>query len=348
MAVTSYWKTVNTQSFAGEVKIYEIETSGENKILNQIGGTITGDISNQLSIMFGSSHAFSNDGNIIAIGHENSSTWPSPSDPSIINHGKVRVFEYKQITLNEFNLANITDTNTSSQQIIINDGTPYDSSKKYWVQMGDDLGRYDLSDFAGDGFGKSVSLSDDGKILAVGSPGDTGARNSKGTGRVNIYRYVSDTWNEIGEIEGDFDIPQSVTSIGNYFGDSVKLSGDGTTLVVGAPQEIDAGPGYIRVFKYSQNEFGSDIWTKVYGVGASSAGQKFGQSISCNYDGSVIVVGSPKWSNDNKGAVYVYKSTGSSYTISGSITGTSESEFGSSVDINADGKIIAVGAPEVL
>ena len=81
-----------------------------------------------------------NDGNIIAIGHERASTQLTLSDPLIENHGSVRVYEYRTVTSTEFNTSNTSNTNSSDKPIIVNYDKPYSSSTKYWVQLGNDIG----------------------------------------------------------------------------------------------------------------------------------------------------------------------------------------------------------------
>ena len=56
----------------------------------------------------------------------------------------------------------------------------YNWSGSAWQQSGSDI-----DGAAGDSFGWSVSLSDDGSILAAGSP-----TNSSNIGRVRIYEFV--------------------------------------------------------------------------------------------------------------------------------------------------------------
>jgi len=74
--------------------------------------------------------------------------------------------------------------------------------------------------------GFSVSLSDEGTVLAVGSLDGT----ERGTGLVRVFMYAAtaDNWIQLGlDIEGP--------STDDLFGMSVSLSGNGTTLAVGAP-----------------------------------------------------------------------------------------------------------------
>ena len=108
-----------------------------------------------------------------------------------------------------------------------------------WTQIGQDI----IGEADGDGFGSSVSLSDDGKTLAVGAPYNDG--NGKGSGHVRVYRMddSSTSWTQVGEdIDGD--------AIDDYSGFAVSLSADGTTVAIGAPWNADNGyiSGHVRIF----------------------------------------------------------------------------------------------------
>lgn len=89
-------------------------------------------------------------------------------------------------------------------------------------------------------FSGSVALNGNGDLLAVGAPAEDGraagiygdGRSGFGavreTGAVYIFRRVADAWLPQGHIKAGF--PQRYS----HFGE-VALSGDGNTLVVGAP-----------------------------------------------------------------------------------------------------------------
>ena len=79
-------------------------------------------------------------------------------------------------------------------------------------------------------------------------------------------------------------------------------------------------------------------------LNGSQTGEQFGKSVATNTTGDVIAVGSPDHANST-GRVLVYKKVNSSYTLSKTIIGTTEAQFGRSVDLNEDGSILAVGAP---
>ena len=108
-----------------------------------------------------------------------------------------------------------------------------------WKQLGQDI----TGDANGDQFGVSISLSDDGKTLAIGAEYNNG--NGESSGHVRVYRMddSSTSWTQVGEdIDGE--------ASGDYSGVSVSLSADGTTVAIGAPWYDDNGEnsGHVRIF----------------------------------------------------------------------------------------------------
>ena len=90
----------------------------------------------------------------------------------------------------------------------------------------------------GDRTGRSVAISGDGTIVAVGAfYHSKGPQSREGT--VRVYHWDGSTWTMLGAA-GDLD-----GQVGDQV-DSVALSGDGTILAVGAPNH-DSGKGIVRV-----------------------------------------------------------------------------------------------------
>ena len=106
-----------------------------------------------------------------------------------------------------------------------------------WKQIGENIIGESTFDF----FGRSISLSDDGKTLAVGAKYNEG--NGINSGHVRVYRMGADSesgWMQIGDdIDGE--------ERGDYSGYSVSLSADGNTVAIGSPS-YDSPPGHVRVF----------------------------------------------------------------------------------------------------
>jgi len=107
------------------------------------------------------------------------------------------------------------------------------------------------SDF--DGFGRSVSLSSDGKLLAIGAPdeesasiGLNGNEDNFGVKAGAAYLFANDngSWQQQNYIKASNTDPASVQlDTFEEFGVSVSLSGDGQSLAIGASGEDSAATG---------------------------------------------------------------------------------------------------------
>eukprot|EP00980_Cylindrotheca_fusiformis_P012981 scaffold3240_cov68-Cylindrotheca_fusiformis.AAC.1 len=195
----------------------------------------------------------------------------------------------------------------------------------------------DLRLFGAATFGSDVSLSGNGQRVAIG------ARSASRTGRVLIYEMSNGTWGEpLQGITGEDQGEQS--------GASVALSKDGKTLAIGAPQNNGNGfnAGHVRVYRWddaasSFKQMGEDIDGEAGNEGS-------GWSVALSQDGSALAVGAPN-ANGNVGKVRVLywepdeiNETEGSWKQRGSTINGDGGEFGRSVDLSEDGKIIAVGA----
>ncbi len=110
-----------------------------------------------------------------------------------------------------------------------------------WKQIGGDI----IGEANGDEFGRSVSLSDDGRTLAVGATTNDG-NNRRGSGHVRVYQ--TDTNSESGWMQLGDDIDGEAA--GDNSGLSVSLSADGNTVAISSPFNDDNGEwsGQVRVF----------------------------------------------------------------------------------------------------
>ena len=96
---------------------------------------------------------------------------------------------------------------------------------------------------ADDWSGYSVSLSSDGTTVAIGAPYNDA--NGSDSGHVRIYAWNSTTsaWEQQGaDIDGE--------AAGDWSGNSVSLSSDGTTVAIGATFNFDNGSdsGHVRIY----------------------------------------------------------------------------------------------------
>lgn len=139
--------------------------------------------------------------------------------------------------------------------------------------------------------GTSVALSADGNTALIGGPGDSGWQ-----GAAWIFTRSGATWTQQGNMLNVSDGP------GTSFGDSVALSSDGNTALIGGYGD-DTQTGAAWVFTSS-----GVTWTqqggKLVGTGAvGNAGQ--GLSVALSADGATALVAGPG-DNNSTGAVWVF------------------------------------------
>jgi hypothetical protein len=197
-----------------------------------------------------------------------------------------------------------------------------------WIQLGSSI-----IGSAYTNFGTSISLSSDGNTIAIGAPDAPDYTLSRGV--VQVYKYYNSTWNRVGNATD-----LSGTSNFNYFGNSVSLSSDGTTVACGAYGNVGQN-GQVQVFNYSNSKW-NRVGNAISGVWSSGY---FGLSVSLNSDGTTIACGAPYALS--KGVVQVYKYYNSIWNIVGNATdlsGLGGSNLGTSVSLSSDGNTVACGA----
>jgi hypothetical protein len=196
-----------------------------------------------------------------------------------------------------------------------------------WDQMGSDIDGEAVADYSG----RSVSLSSDGSIVAIGAYYNDG--NGSDSGHVRIYEWSGSAWDQKGsDIDGG--------AAGDEFGRSVSLSSDGSIVAIGAARN-----SYVRIYEWSDSAWdqkGSDIDGEAAG-GRSGWGGLSGWSVSLSSDGSVVAIGAPY--NYDRGHVRIYEWSDSAWVQKGSdIGGEAADDYsGWSVSLSSDGSIVAIG-----
>eukprot|EP00980_Cylindrotheca_fusiformis_P016609 scaffold4973_cov135-Cylindrotheca_fusiformis.AAC.27 len=198
-----------------------------------------------------------------------------------------------------------------------------------------------------DSFGTDVSLSYDGKRVAIGAIRDDDCNNNVAdSGSVSVYEMDTSNaeWSLMGEVihgESAFD----------FSGWSVALSNDGTTVAIGARFNNDNGDssGHVRVYQWngsSFNQLGEDI-------DGEAEGDHSGTSVALSSDGLIVAIGaqyndgiSGEFFRTGHVRVYYWDENEDDWLQRGSdIDGDAVCEsFGFSVDLSDDGNILAVGA----
>ncbi|MFT3929430.1 MAG: histidine kinase [Spongiibacteraceae bacterium] len=230
---------------------------------------------------------------------------------------------------------------------------------------------------AGDTFGWTIALSDDGTTLAVGAPsedssatGINGSQSSDATtdsGAVYVFVNTGSGWTQQAYLKA------SNTYAGDNFGESVALSSDGNTLAVGAPFEDSSATtingsqttrtagdaGSIYVFTRSGSSWSQQAYVKPTNTYAASY---FGWSVALSDDGNTLAAGAPGESNSNSGvnpganthsasnagAAYVFTRSGSNWSQQVYLKASNaaaEDNFGTAIALNGSGSTLAVGSP---
>jgi hypothetical protein len=202
----------------------------------------------------------------------------------------------------------------------------------------------------GDNFGYSLSMNNNGTILAVGSPNKnlgTGIDTYTGAGAVYIFNKNGINWTQSAIITG------SGSNARDKFGHSLELSQNGNVLIVGSPNK-NIGTGvntYTGVGMAHLFSIQSDVWTplvQITGTGALSQ-DGFGHSVSLSNDGYTVAIGATGrdvGSYTNLGSVYLFKADQFNFPAwqyNARLTGSNssaEDNLGYRVKVNNDGTII--------
>jgi len=306
------------------ISVFNINIIDDNS-WNQLGSNIIGlnggeDIGNSVAI--------SNDGTIVAFG----SSYKNAT-------GAVRIYEYDSswVQLGS-DITGIQYSQSSSTVSLSSDGTIvaigerhyienygrvriYEYNDISWVQLGGEI----IGTSTNSHFGTSVSLSADGKIVAIGGI-------VPNTGIVGIYRYNDISWVQLGD-----DIIGNGDSQSGY---SVSLSSNGEIVAIGG-YLYENNCGIVEIYQYNDGswvQLGSDI--------SGNSNDQTGHSVSLSNQGTIVAIGSPTNGIDS-GYVSIYEYNGSSWAQLGSniIGETSGDQSGRSISLSDNGKILAIGAP---
>jgi uncharacterized protein (TIGR03437 family) len=202
-----------------------------------------------------------------------------------------------------------------------------------WRQEGSKLVGTGAWPWASQGY--SVALSADGNTAIVGGP-----RDDICVGAAWVFTRWGGVWRQ----EGSKLVGSSTVGCAKQ-GNSVALSADGNTAIVGGPDD-NANTGAAWVFTRS-----AGLWTqqgsKLVGSGAFGFALQ-GCSVALSADGNTAIVGGP-WDKGSLGATWVFSRSAGLWTQQGSKlvgSGAVGAPFqGYSVALSADGNTAIVGGP---
>lgn len=278
---------------------------------------------------FGAAVAISADGQILAIGA------PGEDNDSPQNEGE------------------------SPKQSLVNAGAVYlyqNRDGQWWPldQVQAEDGNSD------DRFGTRLTLSADGSVLVVAAPYKDDRRLPQlqmNAGTAYVFRRHQNGWQQEAQLRA------SNADAFDEFGSALAISADGQTVAIAAPgedgrseqdaadnQQINAGAVYL--FHYLNHQ-----WQQTTRLKADPAGlmDNFGSAVSLNADGHVLAVGADREDSQinnvyhsNSGAVYLFERQDQHWALASKMQSRhvdARDNFGAAVGLNADGNLLAVGAP---
>jgi FG-GAP repeat len=189
--------------------------------------------------------------------------------------------------------------------------------------------------------GTSVALSSDGKTALIGGPRAEGEKGEREAGAAWTFLWNGSEWKEQAKL------PQATgTGLETGQGQSVALSGDGNTALVGGPgykNSIGGAWVYVR-----SGESWEQQGAPLQGNDASTLeADEEGSGVALSEDGNTALVGGYRDSTST-GAAWAFERSGSSWSeqekLQGS-GGTAFAEQGFGVALSADSTTALVGAP---
>ena len=316
----------------------------------QIGLTFNGD---NVEDTFGDTVSINATGDIIAIG--------APiNDTAGDDYGQVKVLRFENnnwIQMGSSLYGDMSpqagekfgwaiDLNDSGLRLVVgspffNDGVTlipgatkvFDYNGTDWVQIGSTIEGENNQDLSG----WSVATNSDGSRIITGSVGNSD--NGTGSGQARIYEYNGTDWAQIGnDIEGETEHLAG--------GSGVEINSTGDIVAVGFTENNDPanppGKGIVRVFELIGSvwqQIGNDLLGDVEGGGS-------GSEVSLNTLGNRIALGARFHSGAEpfSGQVKVFElQSGSWVQVGSDLEGEMAEALGTSVDLNADGTILAAG-----
>jgi len=293
-----------TSDGAGYVEVYKYKKT--KKTWKRLGKRITGE---RMGDESGWGLSLSADGMTVAVG---SYAHDGPSDNNN-NIGQTRIFRFDDTDwvqrgksiYGEDNSDDGTSVDLSADGMMVVIGGPgtvngeklgrarvfkYRNDK--WKQVGDDL----MGKTIGGEMGLAVSISGDGKTVAISAGCYYYCERTPGNDRVKVYKFKAGTWNKVGESIYREDNESA-------FAKAISLSKNGNTIALNA-------------MRWDSDDYADEGVAKVYNLVDGKKWKKLGQSvifhsydsrykgdysdnIALSANGRVLVVGSSEKKDSN-------------------------------------------------
>jgi hypothetical protein len=156
-----------------------------------------------------------------------------------------------------------------------------------------------------DNLGSSVATNSDGSTIVAGALGATiGSNTSQGA----AYVFVEPSSGWVTTSSFTAKLTASDGAAGDFLGNSVGTSSDGSTIVAGAPKLLNfLSKGAAYVFVKPSSGWATATESAKLSASDGAASDLLGVSVGLSGDGSTIVAGADG-SNSNQGAAYVFVS----------------------------------------
>lgn len=218
----------------------------------------------------------------------------------------------------------------------------YERAGNSWLQsniiLTSDSENYDF-------FNGSIAISGDGTVIILSAPAWESATGNVNVGAVYTYDLANaqtNLWIQRGNI-----LNLTANLPGDYFGQTISVSDNGNTLVVGIPYaeytgNLTGNVGGVYTFDRSGNDWiqrGSILYDPKY-----KDEQLFGWSVAISGDANTMVVGTYKSEISSSGNLYTFGTQGNSWieiasVLSGSSLG-SRSHFAEKIALSKNGKVL--------
>lgn len=191
-------------------------------------------------------------------------------------------------------------------------------------------------------FGYAIAASNTGTYLTIGAPTSTYPANPTNSGATYYYSLSG----------GTYSLTQSIvpSDSGSQSGSALAMTGDGATLLIGAPYRNISGKslqvGTCRVYTLSAGSY--NLSATLYDATESQYHYE-GIAVACDLNANTIITGGTGTTADFPGgAIHIYKYNGSTWAlnavINGSTVSSNDFKFGGSIALSPDAVQLAVGA----
>jgi len=355
-----------TVTVSGTVSSTSVSTTSSNITINDTSGSplswaspasgpklLASDA--ETSDNFGQSVSISNNGTIAIVGAPNEDTGGTSTGAAYIysisgstwtQQAKIQASDKASYDAFGYSVSIDSDGDTAIVGAYADDTTYTDTGSAYiftrsgisWSQQA----KIYASDKANsDYFGRGVSISGDGNTVVVSAhledPIGTSVANQD-AGSAYIFTRSGTSWSQQAKIQA------SDAQGSDNFGQSVDISNDGDTVIVGAYNEDTGGTNAGAAYIYTRS---GSTWTQQAKIQASNAGSsdRFGQSVSIDSDGDTAIVGAAfeDTGGSSAGSAYIFTRSGTSWSQQAQIQPTNVSAsdlFGRSVSISGDGNTV--------